>query len=378
MPLSSFPLILALGAPLDAEAGASAATLPAVAKKAWVAGRARPLERIAGRAVPLRVAVRADLTPVRAQAIAGGATAYVVLRDGVVVDEWYAAGFGPDTRFDLGDANRGLLAVLVGVAVTERALRPDDPVRTWVPEWSDERRSALTVAHLLHGSAGLAGDPTAGPGEAAYTVDAAAPKTPRWRLGHDKDLVPALLAVGAGRSPGRTYVDDDATAQALALVVDRATGTRWVDWLEQRLWWPIGAADAWVPLDRARGEGLAFVGPYVTARDAARLGQLLLDDGRVGETQVLAPGWVAQMRVPSPVLGDHGYGVWLADRGPGASRAAGRAEPFDDPELFFLAGEDGQRVFVSPRHHLVVTRFGGAVVDDALLPNALARVLAPR
>ena len=362
-------LIALLAAPLDALAASGP-------EKALVAGRVRPVERVAGRGVPLRAELRAELVPIREQAIGAGATAYVVLRDGVIVDEAYGPGFGPDSRFDLGGANRGLFALLVGAAVIEHRLAPDDAVPRFLPEWADERRAALTVEHLLQGAAGLAGDPTAGAGEAAWTVEAAAPRTPRWRLAHDRDLVPALLEVGAGRPPGRVYADDDAVAQVVALVLERATGTRWVDWLEQRLWWPLGAGDAEVALDRRGGSGLAFAGPYVTARDAARIGQLMLDDGRVGDTELLAAGWVTRMRVPSPMLGDHGYGIWLADRGPGASRAAGRSEPFDDPELFFLAGDEGQRVFVSPRHHLVVARFGGAEVDDAALPNALARALA--
>lgn len=377
MRLPSLPLIVLLTTPLAAAAASSVAP-PSAPDRALVAGRVRPFERIAGRAVPLRIAENAALMPIRDQALADGATAYVVLHHGVLVDEAYGPGVGPDTRFDLGEARQGMLALLVGVAVTERRLSPDDPVTRFVPEWSDERRAALTVEHLLQGAAGLAGDPTAGPGEAAWAVDVAAPRTPRWRLAHDRDLVPALLAVRPGRSPGRVYQRDDAAAQALALVIERATGARWSDWLEQHLWWPLGAADAWVPLDHRGGTGLAFAGPYVTARDAARLGQLMLDDGRVGETEIVASAWVAQMRVPSAILGDHGYGVWLADRGPGASRAAGRTQPFDDPELYFLAGDEGQRVFVSPRHHLVIARFGSDTIDDSVLPNAVARALAAK
>ena len=50
-----------------------------------------------------------------------------------------------------------------------------------MPEWADERRAALTVEHLLQSAAGLAGDPTAGPGEAAWTVAAAASCVPTLR-----------------------------------------------------------------------------------------------------------------------------------------------------------------------------------------------------
>lgn len=371
MRASWIPLVAALSADAVAAPATPAASPPAEI----VAGRARAWERIAGRAVPLRTHAEAALDPVGAAALADGAAAWVVLRDGVLVGEGYASGVGPETRFPLGDATDGLLAMLVGVAIADGVLRPEDAVPRHLPEWSDERRQALTVLDLLHGAAGLAPDATTGSPDGAFTIAAAAPKTARWRLAHDRDLVPALLSIRAGRAPGRAYMDDDAVPQALALVLERATGTRWVDLLEARLWWPLGASEAWVPLDHRRGEGLAFVGPYVTARDAARIGQLLLDDGRIGDTALLPPGWAARLRVPSPQIGDHGLGVWLADRGPGASQASKRSAPFDDPELFWLAGADGQRVYVSPRERIVVARFGTATVDDAQLPNGAARAL---
>jgi hypothetical protein len=65
---------------------------------------------------------------------------------------------------------------------------------------------------------------------------------------------------------------------ALALLLERATGQRYRDFLERRLWQPLGAGDAEMMLDSEGGRVFPFCCLWSLPRDWARLGQMLLDE----------------------------------------------------------------------------------------------------
>jgi CubicO group peptidase (beta-lactamase class C family) len=122
---------------------------------------------------------------------------------------------------------------------------------------------------------------------------------------------------------------------------------------------PIGMASAVFETD-ASG---TFVGSsllYATARDWARFGLLVLNEGRWNGRRVLPEQWVAFMRAPAPAAPEGEYGAhwWLkleANRGP---RARPRALPAD---AFHAAGHGGQFVTIVPSRRAVVVRLGHAV-----------------
>ena len=99
-----------------------------------------------------------------------------------------------------------------------------------------------------------------------------------------------------------------------------------------------------------------FVGSsqtYTTARDLARFGMFLADDGVVNGKRILPEGWVKFSTTPAPtrppVAGDLGYGAqfWLLDQLPGVP-----------PGTYTTAGNKGQFATVVPKHGLVIVRTG--------------------
>ena len=107
-----------------------------------------------------------------------------------------------------------------------------------------------------------------------------------------------------------------------------------------------------------------FVGSsylYATARDWARFGQFLLQDGVWNGKAILPAGFVAWMREPAPASkGVYGKGQSGWDRGrrrdeedPDAGIAAGLPE-----DTYWMEGHDGQTVAIIPSKQLVVVRLG--------------------
>jgi CubicO group peptidase (beta-lactamase class C family) len=108
---------------------------------------------------------------------------------------------------------------------------------------------------------------------------------------------------------------------------------------------------AWVTID---GQRLPSVpggthwggGVSISARDQARIGQLLLDGGR----DVLPPGWTKLMRTPCGIAPFYGLLVWL--------NADGRGFPGASTDAVFMQGAGGHMVWVDPGlDAVIVTRW---------------------
>jgi CubicO group peptidase (beta-lactamase class C family) len=128
-------------------------------------------------------------------------------------------------------------------------------------------------------------------------------------------------------------------------------------WPRQVLFEPLGMRSAVLETD-AKGTFVGSSYMYATARDWARFGQFLLQDGVWAGIRILPEGFVDWMRQPSPASKVYGRGqVWIEAPGdeetPGAGVAAG--VPAD---TFWLEGHDGQTVAIVPSKQLVVVRMG--------------------
>jgi hypothetical protein len=82
--------------------------------------------------------------------------AVVVLKDGHVVAERYAEGFGVDTPILGFSSTKSVISALTGILVRKGALTPDKPVPVAAWQGAGDVRGAITVDHLLRHTAGLA------------------------------------------------------------------------------------------------------------------------------------------------------------------------------------------------------------------------------
>ena len=143
-------------------------------------------------------------------------------------------------------------------------------------------------------------------------------------------------------------------------------------WPREALFGPLGMTSAVLEADA----GGTFVGSsylYATARDWARFGEFLRNDGVWAGRQVLPEGFASWMREEAPASdGEYGRGqLWL--RGPGEGGDAG----FDLPDdAFWLLGHDGQSTAVIPSRGLVVVRLGLTPSRLGYKPQKMVEALA--
>ena len=277
--------------------------------------------------------------------------AVVVVQDGRLVAERYAAGLGPESALPGWSMTKSVVNALAGVLVREGKLALDGPLR--VPEWSapDDPRHALTLRQLLHMSSGL-----------AFTESYGNP------LG---DVLWMLFGTGdaagfAARKPlaapaGQRWSYSSGTTNIISRALRGAVGGTEADYQlfpRRALFEPLGMTSALIEPDAAG----TFVGSslmFATARDWARFGLLFLQDGTWNGRRILPEGWVAFSVTPAPAAPDGVYGAhfWLRL----GSDYAGSGEHGIPPDTYHAIGHEGQILTVVPSRRLVVVRLGLSV-----------------
>jgi len=334
-----------------------------------------PLPDMAGAEVvaPASPALRAALDAAFAEP-AGEAVrrthAVVVVHDGRVVAERYAAGFGIDTPVHGWSATKSVNNALLGILVRRGALKMDEPAPVGAWGAPDDPRRGITPDHLLRMQSGL---------ELGDSL------TPGWSSGWDvsarmmfsePDMAGFAEQAALVAAPGTAWRYADGNATILARIVRDRVGGRAVDvvrFARRELFGPLGIRRATLELD-ATGTPVAAIFMFATPREWARLGMLFLDDGMAAGTRILPEGWVrySTTATPGAAVG-YGAGWWInAGDSPGARFRREHGMPAD---AFMALGAQGQTVVVVPSARLVVARFG-TTYDARLAMRDICRLTA--
>jgi CubicO group peptidase (beta-lactamase class C family) len=337
-----------------------------------------PAERVAGgqaKALPRRASAcltDAALAPALAEIQRTKSYSFLVWRDGAVEHEFYAPGFSADTRAEPASMHKSVVGILVGQAIADGAIPSlQTPVSRWLKEWANDARGAITVEQMLQMASGLAPLPFDLKPGSAYS---------RALYGADSAAVP--LEATLADVPGSRFNYASGISQLLGLIIERATGQRYADYLSKRLWQPLGAQDAYVTLDHPGGLARTSSALFARPEDWLRLGLLFAQQGRAdvsaGGKQVVDPAWLKAMSAPSAANPNYGYQLWRGSphapqRGYNTATPATvpAKQPFLASDMVYFDGAGAQRVYVSPAEKLVIVRLGAGVFDwdDSLVPN---------
>ena len=261
----------------------------------------------------------------------------VVVRNGVIVSEWYADGADADSWATSWSVSKSFTSAMVGIAIDEGYIPSVDvPMTTYFPDWVGTPREDITLRHVLTMSSGLQWNESYSPGSAGTS------NIIQMVAAHLDQLAYAAstpLAV----PPGTFFNYSSGDSMLLSGVLEQATGVPAHEYAREKIFEPIGMDQAELWTDAA-GHGLTYCCVDTTTRGFARFGQLYLQGGRWGDEQVVPSSWVAESISPSSASDGYGYQWWL-------STVSGRS-------VFTARGHDGQYVYVVPSLELVVARNG--------------------
>ncbi|OWV98233.1 serine hydrolase [Rhizobium sp. R693] len=269
--------------------------------------------------------------------------AVVVVHNGRIIAERYGDGFGPTMRLIGWSMTKTINAAIVGRLMLDNKMAFDDAAL--LPEWQDGDYSKIKLSDLLGMESGLAFNESYG------TV---ADVTRMLYLDPDMTARPASLPLEA--SPGERFNYSSGTSVLISKIwMDRIGSLQAaLAYPKTALFDPIGMSSAVLEVD-ARGTFAGSSYLYATARDWARFGQFLLQDGVWNGQRLLPERFMTAMRTPTMASGGKytQAQAWLAAPGGDSSAVAGLPD-----DTFWMEGHDGQSVAIVPSAKLVVVRLG--------------------
>ena len=251
-------------------------------------------------------------TPAPALEIAGKSAAalprlrsLLVSHRGELVLERYYGGARATQAANIKSASKSVISALVGIAVARGLIKGlDQPIVDYFPELAkdpEKRKREITIEDLLTMRSGLSS--TSGRDYGAWV------QSPNW--------VRYVLTRPLIDEPGTRVEYSTGTSHLLSAILTRATKTSTWQFAQESLAKPLGFSLARWTQDP---QGVYFGGNEMsmTPRQMVRFGELYLNEGRVGATQVLPKAWVAQTRVARGRSRwgsdrEYGYGFWIRD-----------------------------------------------------------------
>jgi CubicO group peptidase (beta-lactamase class C family) len=287
-------------------------------------------------------------------------TGLLVVAGDRLIFEHYWRGNTAATPWPAWSVSKSFTAALVGIALRDGAIAGiEDPVVRYLPELAGSAYDGTRIKDVLQMSSG-----------ASWSEDYSDPDSDVNRFGRTFALGGSLDAfVGTLRReypPGTFNRYNSMDAQVLGMILRRVTGRPEADYLQEKLWSPLGmeADGFWVTDDQ--GVEFAAGGLSATLRDLAKLGRLYLNRGCWNGADVVPADWVREsvtpdaphlmpgQRASSDSAWGYGFQWWLPDAG-GAYAAVGIYNQF---------------VYVNPALDLVIAKSSanhryGLTADEA-------------
>ena len=288
-----------------------------------------------------------------------GIDSLLIARNGYMVTEEYFHGWGPDDLHTLQSDSKSVTSLLVGIALAQGTISSiDQTVLGFFPEYRkihnvDERKSAMTLRGLLTMRTGLdwSEDPYEG--------------SPLFQLNNCQcDWLKFVLDWPMRETPGTRFEYNSGGVILLAGVIRNATGIPTDTFAQRYLFDPLGITQ--VRWAYGQPDNLPHTGGGLSLRprDMAKIGYLMLRDGRWDDQQIVSAAWVRDSTAHSVIRPrtfasrpvDYGYLWWLLSLDP-----EGGAQDLD---IYTAAGAQGQWIFVIPKYDMVVVSTGNTPSFD--------------
>jgi CubicO group peptidase (beta-lactamase class C family) len=275
----------------------------------------------------------------------------LIIQNDSVVYEKYTGEMAADKIAGVFSVTKSVTSLLCGIAVDEGYVKSvDDAVTEYIPELKqrDSLWQKLTIRHLLDMRSGLDFDDTYSlsiKGKDLKCLHAMAD------LNYGSNIPAQVKKLKFRCEPGTEHHYESMSTDILGMVIERATGRSFADYLEEKVWKPIGMeSPGYISYDSKKHHTPhAFGGLALTIYDLAKIGRLYLNSGEWNGKRIVSESWIQQSTTYSDE--NEGYHFcWYNTSSVGA----------DKPEHpgFYALGIRGQVLFVNPYKNLIMVRLG--------------------
>ena len=288
----------------------------------------------------------------------------LVMQNGKTVFEHYANGGGADMRCKIFSGTKSFWGIAALCTVRDGLIKLDDRVAGTITEWkNDPRKSQITIRQLLNQTDGI--EPA-----------------PHLHSQSIRDRNATAIQLPLVAAPGSAFAYGPSHLQIFNEVLRRKlNGRSTISYIDENVLSPLGLTSLEFKKD-GRGNPLPASGFELSAREWARLGELLLGRGNYHGKQIVPASLLSQAFIGSNANPSYGLTFWLNRQAPHAreidyekeldlkwQRARWidicicKAAPSD---MVLALGSDYQRLFIIPSINTLIVRQGmSAKFSDA-------------
>jgi len=279
--------------------------------------------------------------------------AFIIIQNDEIIYEQYFNGNNRDSIVTSFSTAKSFASTLIGIAISEGHINSvDDPITDYLPELAerDPAFANITIRDLLMMSSGISykefpfvnGDDA----KTYYYPDL-------------RQL--ALEDTSIEGMPGEIFHYNNFHPLLLGMIIERATGTSVTNYLQEKIWEPIGMqySGSW-SLDE-RGFEKMESGINARAIDFVKFGRLFLHNGNWNGVQVVPAEWVAEATQADTSVDyeNYYYDDFIFANGQGYYKYMWWGIQRDEQNYDFMAlGNHGQFIYISPAKNMIILRYG--------------------
>ncbi|PYJ22831.1 MAG: serine hydrolase [Verrucomicrobia bacterium] len=288
----------------------------------------------------------------------------LMMQNGRVIFEHYANGGSARGRWPIFSGTKSFWGIATLAAIRDGLLKFDDPVSDTITEWkSDPRKAQITIRQLLNQTDGIEG----------------ASRLQRASIRNRNAMAIRLPTVA---EPGSAFVYGPSHLQIFSELLRRKLkGRDTISYFEGRVSNRLGLGRLNFKKD-SLGNPLPATGFELTAREWARLGELVLGHGNYHGRQIIPAALLREAFAGSPANPSYGLTFWLNQQAPNG-READMERMLDlpwqnaqwtdvcickdaPPDMVVALGSGYQRLFIIPSMKAIIVRQGSnAKFSDA-------------
>ncbi len=269
--------------------------------------------------------------------------AFLVVQNGKLKYEKYWNEYNDSSWSNSFSMAKSVISLLIGIAIDDDLIKSvDQPVSDFIEEFNSEENKNLRIRDLLTMSSGLNWD-----------EHYSSPFSLTTQAYYGEDLRSLVKKLKVIELSGEKWNYLSGNTQLLALALEKACGTTVSEYASKKLWKRIGAKNpALWSVDKINGIEKAYCCFNSNARDFARIGQLILNEGMYDDIQVISKAYLDSATRAASYLKDeqgnpvdfYGYQFWIVN--------------YNGYRIPFARGILGQYIFAIPGKNAVVVRLG--------------------
>lgn len=264
----------------------------------------------------------------------------IVIKDGEIKLEAYNKAMDQHTLWTSYSVAKSISSMLVGVALKEGDIKSlDDKLQEYIPEFRGYDYGKVSVRQLLTMTSGIAWsedytDPNSDVAQ-MYMLDC---------VDREAHIITYMKSLKQVHVPGEKWNYSTGETDLVGILIQKASGKSLATYLSEKIWQAFGMQQCgyWLA-DECSDLNIGGSGLSASLRDYARLGVLMLQDGKVDDESIFAEEWLAGatslLYQTNEEGGGYGYLWWRNLDG-----------------SYSANGIFGQMIYVNPSKNLIIAQ----------------------